>query len=333
MEDNVFTQANPIGLMEPVEEEQLIRITLEVAIYDQTELQRLAQRLKKFLANNQVTQQVINDVLVMSFAPEKWSNNNPAGLPMNNQTVSGDTHMDAPPPDVPFSPTDYVGIEIENMPAVIVDSDRHLEMIEQRVFQKQRVIHMNVIDTTLRITFGVPADSKAIEKVARELKRFLSNMNISITQINDIIIAPHTSETWEMPVPDMEANDQMELAPELQGSNVVGNPGSGSFTGDKDLKLRTVNSWSKYLRAYTKKLYDNNPNSTLDMDSACLVLGQLRNVSSTSIQSRGDPGLKYLVGKTFAEVDNVFSHTTLLIARALFGFSSRAPSRRESYFQ
>merc|ERR1719433_432486 len=295
MEDNVFTQANPIGLMEPVEEEQLIRITLEVAIYDQAELQRLAQRLKKFLANNQVSQQVINDVLVMSFAPEKWSNNNPAGLPMNNQTVSGDTHMDAPPPDVPFSPTDYVGIEIENMPPVIVDSDRHLEMIEQRVFQKQRVIHMNVIDTTLRITFGVPADSKAIEKVARELKRFLSNMNIPITQINDIIIAPHTSETWEMPVPDMEANDQMELAPELQGSNVVGNPGSGSFTGDKDLKLRTV--------------------------------------SSTSIQSRGDPGLKYLVGKTFAEVDNVFSHTTLLIARALFGFSSRAPSRRESYFQ
>merc|ERR1712087_384364 len=132
-------------------------------------------------------QQAINDVLVMSFSQEKWQK--------DSQTASQAKNEQKPT----FNPNDYVGIEIENMPVSIVDSDKQLEAIERRVFQKQKVIHMNVLDTTLRITFGVPADSKAIEKVARELKRFLSQMKIPIKQINDIIIAPHTEETWERP--------------------------------------------------------------------------------------------------------------------------------------
>jgi len=181
MESEVFTGQHPIRLMEPNEADLMLRITIENPIHIQTDLTTIAQRLKRFLAKQGVGQQDINDVLVMSFSQEKWQQDQP---------------RENPPA---FNPNDYVGIEIENMPASIVDSDKQLEEIERRVFSKQKVVHMNVLDTTLRITFGVAADSKAIEKVARELKRFLSQMKIPIKQINDIIIAPHTEETWEKP--------------------------------------------------------------------------------------------------------------------------------------
>merc|ERR1711920_430949 len=160
-----------------------------------------------------------NDVLVMSFSRDKWQMDQPDNPPVAN-------------------PNDYVGIELENMPTSIVDSDKQLEEIERRVFSKQKVVHMNVLDTTLRITFGVAADSKAIEKVARELKRFLSQMNIPIKQINDIIIAPHTTETWEMPMPENMHGDgsMMEMAP--------------SIGEDRDLKRVTVESWKNFLREF-----------------------------------------------------------------------------------
>jgi len=179
MESDVFTEKHPIRLMEPNEADLMLRITIENPIQNQKDLTTIAQRLKRFLAKQGVGQQAINDVLVMSFSQEKWQQ----GQQQENPTA--------------FNPNDYVGIELENMPASIVDSDKQLEEIERRVFAKQNVVHMNVLDTTLRITFGVAADSKAIEKVARELKRFLSNMKIPIKQINDIIIAPHTEETWQ----------------------------------------------------------------------------------------------------------------------------------------
>jgi len=179
MESDVFTGKHPIRLMEPNETDQMLRITIENPIRNQMDLTTIAQRLKRFLAKQGVGQQAINDVLVMSFSRDKWQ-------------------MDQPGDNPPVAnPNDYVGIELENMPASIVDSDKQLEEIERRVFSQQKVVHMNVLDTSLRITFGVAADSKAIEKVARELKRFLSQMKIPIKQINDIVIAPHTKETWE----------------------------------------------------------------------------------------------------------------------------------------
>jgi len=178
MESNVFTGKHPIRLMEPNEADQMLRITIENPIRNQMDLTTIAQRLKRFLAKQDVDQKSINDVLVMSFSRDKWQMDQPDNPPV-------------------ASPNDYVGIELENMPASIVDSDKQLEEIERRVFSQQKVVHMNVLDTSLRITFGVPADSKAIEKVARELKRFLSQLKIPIKQINDIVIAPHTKETWD----------------------------------------------------------------------------------------------------------------------------------------
>jgi len=178
MESEVFTGKHPIRLMEPNEADQMLRITIENPIRNQTDLTTIAQRLKRFLAKQDVGQKAINDVLVMSFSRDKWQ-------------------MEQPDNTAAANPNDYVGIELENMPASIVDSDKQLEEIERRVFSQQNVVHMNVLDTSLRITFGVAADSKAIEKVARELKRFLSQMKIPIKQINDIVIAPHTKETWE----------------------------------------------------------------------------------------------------------------------------------------
>merc|ERR1712060_404909 len=181
MESDVFTGKHPIRLMEPNEADLMLRITIEKPIHNQQDLTIIAQRLKRFLAKQGVGQQAINDVLVMSFSQEKWQ-------------------LDQPKECKPsLNPNDYVGIEIENMPTSIVESDKQLKEIEQRVFSKQKVVHMNVLDTTLRVSFGVAADSKAIEKVARELKRFLSQMKIPTKQINDIIIAPHTEETWDSP--------------------------------------------------------------------------------------------------------------------------------------
>merc|ERR1719285_30118 len=180
MESTVFTTKHPIRSMEPNEVDQMLRITIINPIRSQQELTTIAQRLKRFLAKQGVSQNGINDVLVMSFNKEKWQ--------------QLDQPIDKPPS---FNPNQYVGIEIEHMPASIVDSDKQLEDIERTVFSKQKVVHMNVLDTTLKITFGVPADSKAIEKVARQLKQFLSHMKIPMKQINDIVIAPYTKETWE----------------------------------------------------------------------------------------------------------------------------------------
>jgi len=181
MESNVFTGKHPIRLMEPNEADEMLRITIENPICHQQDLTTIAQRLKRFLGSQGVSSKAINDVLVMSFNKEKWQ---------QDQTTDN-----APK----FSANDYIGIEIENMPASIVDSDQQLEDIERQVFAKQQVVHMNVLDTTLRITFGVAADSKGIERVARQLKSFLSKKNIPLKQINDIIIEPHTKSTWDRP--------------------------------------------------------------------------------------------------------------------------------------
>jgi len=182
MESSVFTETNhPIRLMEPNESDQMLRITINNPIRSQQDLTTIAQRLKRFLAKQGVSPKDINDVLVMSFNREKWQQ---------------DQASENPPA---FNPNDYIGIEIENMPASIVDSDQQLEEIERKVFARQKVVHMNVLDTTLKITFGVATDSKGIERVARNLKQFLSQKKIPIKQINNIVIEPHTEETWDRP--------------------------------------------------------------------------------------------------------------------------------------
>jgi len=177
MESEVFTIKHSVRLMVPNEADQILRITVGSPIHSQQDLTAIAERLKKFLARQQVDQVTISDVLVMSFNKEKWQ------LDQSNerQTVAN---------------PNFIGIEIENMPVTIVDSDKQLEEIERKVFADLKVVQINVLDTTLRITFGVGADTKAIENVARELKRFLSQMKIPIKQINGIVISPHMEETW-----------------------------------------------------------------------------------------------------------------------------------------
>jgi len=178
MENDVFTNEHPIRLMEPNEPDEILRITLEEPIRNQQKLTTIAQRLKRFLAKQGIRPTAINDVLVMSFNREKWPQTQPLEKPSFVNT------------------NEYIGIEIENMPASVVDSDQILEEIERKVFAKQKVVHMNVLDTTLRITFRDAANPKAIENVARQLKSFLTQRKIPINQINDIIIEPHTEETW-----------------------------------------------------------------------------------------------------------------------------------------
>merc|ERR1719285_1359141 len=112
----------------------------------------------------------------MNLKKEEWQQRPPVYQPTANADV-------------------YIGIEIENMPAAIIDSDEQLEEIEREVLAEQRVIHMNVFDTTLRVSFRVAANGKAIETLARQLKQFLSQRKVPIKQINNIVIAPHTKGT------------------------------------------------------------------------------------------------------------------------------------------
>merc|ERR1719193_2282991 len=102
--------------MEPSEDDRMLRITVETPIRKQQDLTNIALRLKSFLAKRGVSKVAINDVLVMSFNKEKWQQDQP---------------KENPPA---FNPNDYIGIEIENMPASIVDSDQQLEEIERKVF-------------------------------------------------------------------------------------------------------------------------------------------------------------------------------------------------------
>merc|ERR1719285_367067 len=82
------------------------------------------------------------------------------------------------------------------MPASVADSDLRMEGLEKSVFRNQKVVHINIMDTTLRIAFGVPADKNSIEKAVRDLKRALSQMEVPISQINNVIVIPHKSDTW-----------------------------------------------------------------------------------------------------------------------------------------
>jgi len=177
MEKNVFNTKHPIRLMEPNEMDQILRITIENPIFNQQDLTTIAQNLKKYLAAQRINASAINDVLVMSFKKDKWPQNQSVNQPIIN------AH-------------DYIGIEIENMPASIIDSDEQLEEFERTVLVKQRVVHMNVLDTTLKVSFGEAACGRAIETLAKQLKQFLSQRKIPIKQINNIVIAPHTKDTW-----------------------------------------------------------------------------------------------------------------------------------------
>jgi len=177
MESEVFTGRYPIRLMEPNEADLTLRITLKNPIRKEEVITSIVQQLKKFLSKQGIDRQSVNDIVVMSIYDGKPQTDQPESLNAVNQK-------------------EYVGIEIENLPPSIINSDKQLEEIERRVFLNRKVVNINVIDFTLRISFGVPADSKDIEKAARELKRCLSKMKVPMRQVNGIIIAPHTEETW-----------------------------------------------------------------------------------------------------------------------------------------
>jgi len=178
MESSVFTNKHPIHLIEVDVAERILQITVENPISRQQDLTALAQRLKRFLERQSVHLKDINNVVVMSFDKEKWNEDrNKSNSPPYEQ--------------------EYVGILIEKLPLTIVDSNKQLEEIERQVLSDLKVVHMKVLHTSLRISFGVTANTKAIEKIAVVLKRFLSKANVPMNQINQIVISPHTAESWE----------------------------------------------------------------------------------------------------------------------------------------
>jgi hypothetical protein len=89
-----------------------------------------------------------------------------------------------------------VGIEIENVPTTIVESDKQLEELEKNVFPRQKVSSIKVLNNKLRIKFGITPDCRGIEKIARDLKWFLTQLKVPFKLIDGVVIVPHTDETW-----------------------------------------------------------------------------------------------------------------------------------------
>jgi len=178
MERVVFSREQPVRLIEANESEGTLKITLEKPIHDQQELLAIAQRLMRFLADSEVSQEAINNVKVMSFSRDKWEQTN------QQDTVAT------------FNQSSYVGIEVKNITSIL-DSGKKLEDFRWGAFSKQDVVSMKVVGPTLRLKLGKPMVSKAIEGMARDIKEYLSQRKIPNEQILNIIIEPHTQVSWE----------------------------------------------------------------------------------------------------------------------------------------
>ena len=72
MEKKVFTRKHPVFLCEPYATELSLHLTFKKPIKTQQEFRAIALRLKGFLREKGVFQNVIDEVLVMSFDHEKW---------------------------------------------------------------------------------------------------------------------------------------------------------------------------------------------------------------------------------------------------------------------
>lgn len=177
LKNEVLTVKHTARVVEPHEEDNMLRIALEIPIYKKPELSAIALRLKKFLAKRGVCNADMSKVVVMSFSREKWA-----------QLILSEMKEGERAP----SQNEYWGVMLENMPASILDSHIKQKAIEKHVFETQKVIQMNIVDTNLRVTFGVPANSKAIGQIARSLKRVLSRMTVPLSQINKIVVAPQS---------------------------------------------------------------------------------------------------------------------------------------------
>lgn len=178
MKEKVLTEKHTVRYIEPNEEDWTLRILIKTPICSKQEITAIAQRLTRFLARQGVTQSDLRNVLVMSFDQDKWDK-----LQLPNESTS---HLKINP--------NFIGVEIENVPAVIANSKLRLERIQNVVFAKQKVSHLQIVGTTIKITFGVEADTKAIEEAIRKLKRTLIQMKVQINQINKIIVKPQTGD-------------------------------------------------------------------------------------------------------------------------------------------
>jgi len=181
LKSEVLTEKHAVRFMEPVEDQNSLRILFENPIRSEQEVTAVAQRLNRFLGKRGVLYSDLTKVLVTSTNQEKW-----------DKLRQNKTNMLTPE----YNPHVYVGVEIKNIPPLIRDSDVRLEALQNQVFAKQNVANIGVIDNNLWIKFGEPADKKAIELAVRDLNRALSQMKVPIKQINKIIIIPHLAKTW-----------------------------------------------------------------------------------------------------------------------------------------
>jgi len=180
LKSEVITDKNAVRFMEPIQDDWSLRILFKSPILSEQEVTAVAQRLNRFLGKRGVLYSDLSKVLVTSCNQEKWDTLISCGT---NRSMTA------------YNPNVYVGVEIRNIPALIRDSDVRLEALQKKVFAKQKVANMNVMDTTLQISFGKPVDKKAIELAVRNLDRALSQMKVPMKQINKIIIVPHLAKT------------------------------------------------------------------------------------------------------------------------------------------
>jgi len=200
MKAEVLTDKHAVRFMEPIEEDWKLRILMKAPICRKKELTAIALRLKRFLYKRGVQNSDLKKVLMMTLTREEWEK-----LKLHRKKILR-----------PISnPNDYVGVEIENMPASVTNSFAHLECLEKLVFSKQKVSNVDFRGNTLRIEFGVAADKKSVEQAVRDLKQVLFQLRIPLEQINNIFIVPHTADTWGSPSPSREKKKRFFLEHEM----------------------------------------------------------------------------------------------------------------------
>jgi len=178
----VLTIKQTVWFMDPIEKDWTLRILLKTSIHNTREISAIVQRMKRLLSKRGVSHSELSSILVMSFSQGKWDK-------LNFSEQEGSQRL--------FNPNDYVGVEIDNMPTSVVDSDVRLERLKKLVFGNQRVAHISIMNmNTLRISFVVSADKNGMERTIRDLKLVLSQMEVPRSQINKVLIIPHKADTW-----------------------------------------------------------------------------------------------------------------------------------------
>merc|ERR1719397_1276736 len=135
--------------MELNEEDWTVRILFKKPIRSEQEISTVTQRLLKFLENKGVSSSDLSKVSVITIIQDRLDKLK--SMRDSNSDMSDKRDI-------------YVGIEIQNIPESLINSEVRLKVMLEMVFVKQNVEYFNITDTTCWVTFGLAATKEAIDQ-------------------------------------------------------------------------------------------------------------------------------------------------------------------------